>query len=304
MWALTYDCNMQCEYCYLKNRLPKHEDISFAECRAIVRGICMNDPWRPDAVWLTGGEPTLKLFLPDLIDDFQSNNIPVVVNTNGMCDNDRLDDILNSRPRGITVSLDSHIDNELSHRGNTKKIFQKIQYISSHKHPSTILGTAVVLTDETIATLYDYAKAVKELGVEYISLNPYYSPDNKNVSGQGFSHAINRIKSENIIKLPNDDYLKMLDDFYSHLELVELTCPAYNSYFFISPWGEIFPCSNEIWQDDSMHVGFDALATTDLYQNMKKFKEKIQFQSKSTKSSCFGTRCLGCWKLYFDTIFT
>lgn len=306
MWALTYKCNMKCEYCYLKNVESLSNDMTKEECFKIADLICNENKWKPDAIWLTGGEPTIKDFLPQLILKFKKANIQVVIDTNGMCSDDKLLEILLTKPKGIIVSLDSHLEEELSKRGDNRRIKDKIEFIAKHKDSATILGTAVVLTEKSIAKLYEYAEEMKTIGVEYISLNPYHSVNGcrEEVSGKYFKKITNQIKRDIRVKLPSEEYLDMVVELYDHFDGAKLQCPAFYDYFFVSPWGYVYPCSNEIWQAKGIEFGFNALDCSSLYESMRKIREDFGFSHKSNKSECFSERCIGCWKLYYDTIFT
>ena len=82
----------------------------------------------------------------------------------------------------------------------------------------------------------------------------------------------------------------------------EVLCSALEDYFFISPWGYIYPCSNEGWQKfDSLK--FNLLNSKDWYLDIQNITSTVGWK-RSTKSNCFGDRCVGCFKLYYDTVFT
>lgn len=308
MWALTYKCNMKCRYCYLKNISSFHDDISESDCISIANKICLDPHWKPDAVWLTGGEPTLKPFLPKLVRLFREAGIGVVIDTNGMCGNKEMVSILEEKPDGIIISLDSYFENGSPQRGNEFMVMDRIKFIAKHKQSSTILGTAVVIDKDSISHLYEYAKKVRNLGVEYISLNPYHSSDvtdeRNNIDVRLFVDTIDKIKSKNIIKLPSDNYLNLIIDLYIHKISRKLQCPAFYNYYFISPWGYVYPCSNELWQQPNIPFILDSTKVDSISHSIQLLARETGFERKTNQSNCFGSRCIGCWKLYYDTIFT
>lgn len=303
MWALTYDCNMNCTYCQVRGKKRLGKDMTEDECILVAKMIA---EWNPDAVWITGGEPTIKTYLPSIIELLNNAKINVVLNTNGMISQKRTLEILAAAPRGITVSLDSALEEALSARGESGKIILKLKEIAKNKKPNTILGTAIVLTRKSVEDLYEYASFMEHIGVDYISLNPLYGVDAENerraVNGL-FMETVAKIRNDIDIMLPSEGYIKLLDAYYSNYEHIDLACPAYSNYFFIAPWGSIYPCSNEIWHYNIRNISMDIKGIKSLNFEFLN-DEQMKFKSKTNKSDCFGARCIGSWKLYYDNVFT
>lgn len=308
MWALTYNCNANCEYCYLKNYKQPKPTIKKNQYFEIAKKI-VSSTFKVDAIWLTGGEPSILPFLPELISYFKENNIEVVLNTNSIIKDEFLLEILKANPTGINVSLDSTLENELLKSSKrtfgAKNVMERLKFIKEHKLDSTILGTAVVLTKDAIYDLYDYAIDVKKIGVEYISLNPMYGEDKPTAKDvEVLENNINKIKENIDILLPSDYYLSIIYQYYNDT-LEEHFCPSLYNYFFISPWGYIYPCSNENWQTFN---GFEfdmTSANNDWYEQICILRDNyLKSWPKSTLSHCFSSRCIGCFKVYYDTIFT
>ena len=182
MWALTYNCNARCEYCYLNDYKQPKPTIKEEQYFEIAKKI-VNSSFKVDAIWLTGGEPTIK-------------------------------------------------------------------------------------------------------DVEVLENN------------------IKKIKEDVDILLPSEYYLSLIYQYYKD-ELVEHFCPSLINYFFISPWGYIYPCSNENWQTFN---GFEFDLTNednDWHEKISIIRDNyLKSWPKTTLSSCFSSRCIGCFKVYYDTIFT
>ena len=53
MWAMTYRCNMACEYCYVRELVKNYDELDDAACLAVAHKIADDPTFRPDAVWLT-----------------------------------------------------------------------------------------------------------------------------------------------------------------------------------------------------------------------------------------------------------
>lgn len=307
MWALTYRCNMSCEYCYLKDsRKLKKNEISEIECLEIANKIINSSDWVPDAVWLTGGEATLNSKLAELISLFESNKIKTVINTNGFISQIIAQQIIDAKPRGINISLDFPDISNDDARGNTNEVIKIIKYIASKKDDYTILGISIVLNKKNVSQLHNISIQLKNMGVEYISLNPLFSEGNlkeENIAAEEFYDQILKIKSDGGITLPNEKFLKMLYAYYKGDKQEYTVCPAAANYFFISPWGQLFPCSNEFWHNRSLKKSVFITDNNDLAVNVKELEDSIDRVKYSTHSLCFNARCMGCWKLYLDDVF-
>ena len=121
LWLYTnYDCNLQCDYCCVVSgpradprRLPADRIRALVD-EAVAAGL--------ERVFLTGGEPTLRPDLPDII-EFITARLPLTLLTNAMLLRgprwERLRPIVEGgRPITFQVSLDS-ADSDLhdAHRG-------------------------------------------------------------------------------------------------------------------------------------------------------------------------------------------
>lgn len=305
MWALTYKCNMTCNYCFLRDKVKNWEEISDSECLDIAKCIAQDNTWRPDAVWLTGGEPTVKQCLADIVDILESSGINCVITSNGLCNENTLDRILEVEPRGINISLESQDDkkNSLS-RGYTQSVIKSIKRIAEKKKSNTILGVSCVVSQKNLNELYTFATELKKWGVDYLSVNPLIGNLDSYSSGEVryLIETCRRINTKLNLITPSDYYFYLLGQHLSnHMPL--LKCPSGDHYFFISPWGKCYPCSNEMWQNS-----FDSKELLCKYPNIKSVLSNIQTEfhtdALTTCSDCFGDRCIGCWKLYYDTVFT
>lgn len=305
MWALTYRCNMSCDYCFLRDKVKKWEELSDDECIRIAEFIAQDKTWRPDAVWLTGGEPTIKSCLVDIIKILETSGVRCVITSNGLFNEKTLNEIISASPRGINISLESVEDEKNNYfRGYTQSVIESIKQIAKNKNNNTILGVSCVVSQRNINDLFQFALKLKELGVEYLSINPLIgnSTSYQNEEISQLIESSQRIKNDLGMIIPSDFYFSMLGQYFSQNTPL-LKCPSGDHYFFISPWGKCYPCSNEIWQNTS-----DAKELLYSFPNVKELLSHIQdtfhTDTITTCSNCFGDRCIGCWKLYYDTVFT
>lgn len=306
MWALTYRCNMHCEYCFLREKIKCWDELTDGECISLAKKIANDNSWKPDAIWLTGGEPTVRKCLPELIRIFESNGIKCVVTTNGFCSDEFLTEILESSPRGINVSLES-VDDEINskNRGNTSKVVNSIKKIAKGKDKNTILGVSCVVSPENIQSILDFSKEIKELGVEYLSVNPLIGGNNRYTAENfiEFKKFCKAIEASKELMLPSEFYFALVEDFFMNKREIHLPCPAGENFMFIAPWGNAYPCSNELWQTKKEN-GICVQSQLSLRQIFEELNKLYYTNALTTKSNCFGERCIGCWKLYYDTVFT
>lgn len=311
MWALTYRCNMSCEYCYLHDKIHNWSELSSEEMIILANHIANNSKWKPDAVWMTGGEPTIIDCLPELIQIFENAEIKSVLTTNGYCSPSVLYDILRSKPRGINVSLDSlDITTNDKARAYTKDVIKNLRSIVQNKDSYTILGVSSVFTPASIPTLIEFARDLKKIGVEYLSLNPIVG-EGKVYKKEDFdllSCVLNEIRESIGLIIPSSFYFSLAKDYYLSEGEMLLKCPAGSSYYFIAPWGEWLPCSNEIWQcKQAITNGCETKGLNDdLDYNTINAHLNAEYHVDEifSNSVCFNDRCIGCWKLYYDTVFT
>ena len=302
MWALTYKCNMSCKYCFLRDRVKNQSELSEEECINFARLIASDPTWRPDAVWLTGGEPTIRKCIPRIINILENANIRCVITTNGFCNANTTLEIISASPRGINVSLDpinEGYNNQL--RGKTQNVINTIKMISHHKNSHTILGVSSVISQKNIYLLFDFAKYLKSNGVEYLSINPLIGNESKYTEKdiQYLIDTCEAIRDRLNLSIPSKFYFNFLTQHLSHNPPI-MKCPAGDHFFFIAPWGEIFPCSNEMWHNQNKSIMLDS----DVKNALSQLQENYRTDMLTTCSPCFGDRCIGCWKLYYDTIFS
>ncbi|HWN11974.1 MAG TPA: radical SAM protein [Pyrinomonadaceae bacterium] len=318
MWALTYRCNLRCRYCYLftseNEESLGRSDATPDVVESIAENLTNQDDWRPEIVWLTGGEPTLHAQLSWLIHKFESAGVMTVITTHGVIESVTALSLAHSRPRGIMVSLDladPQRNNAL--RGGGNRVLETIDLLVREKDPYTTLGVAVVITKQNRLHLKEFAHFLEKRGVEYLSLNPLHNHSRKTVdlttfSGgdvdDGIDSELADISESSSLLLPSTRYLQLLNAHLKQQEAPRQTCPATYEYAFIAPWGQVYPCSSEFWHRDNRMAGAPFAANVDFAKTLPDLRKRLGSGRFSTGSDCYSTRCMGCWKLYYDSVFT
>jgi MoaA/NifB/PqqE/SkfB family radical SAM enzyme len=160
---VTSRCNSRCRTCFYHEKLNDGGDLSFEE----IRKISETAP-RFDKLWLSGGEPTLREDLVEIIEHFYKNNGVRVLNfpSNGLLE-DRVDrmvsGILDSCP-DLTIHLNFSLDGlgETHDRirgvpRNFKKTIRSMERIRSRyrDNPRLLQNVATVVTPEAYHGMLD-----------------------------------------------------------------------------------------------------------------------------------------------------
>ncbi|MBM2834471.1 MAG: Radical domain protein [Candidatus Brocadiaceae bacterium] len=137
-WELTKRCNGTCTDCFMDSNSPKWDkkEVSFAEIADIVRQFVNLGG---HSVRLTGGEPTLRADFFDIVDLLSENGIEVGLNTNGMFNEQKLEQILSRGIKDIRISLDgpAEVNDRIRWPGNYKGALRTIESIFDYNKTAT-----------------------------------------------------------------------------------------------------------------------------------------------------------------------
>jgi radical SAM protein with 4Fe4S-binding SPASM domain len=144
--ALTYRCNNDCTHCY--NARPRdYPELNTTEWHKI-----LNILWSigiPHIVF-TGGEPTLRQDLPELISHAEHNGQISGINTNGrrLADRKYLDELVDAGLDHVQITLESHDpiihDNMVNNHGSWKQTVAGIQ--NALETPLYVMTNTTMLT--------------------------------------------------------------------------------------------------------------------------------------------------------------
>ena len=239
-WLLTRRCNLKCSYCAIvKNykgipeEYPKmryyHENEMSTEF--IIEALGKFKLHNPDCfhIWY-GGEPTLFVDLPEIINYCNDENIHYTVITNNTpAVQDRLEDLISkvSEVKGLTSSVDPLGIDSYSEKKSQFGLEKLIQYKGVIKD----LVAEITVSKSNIHKLYDTVKLLTENGISSsitfidISKSPYYDFSNvKDSSMMVENESFLRKEIDRIIKDKLDVHMassllpKMLDNLPSHYD--------------------------------------------------------------------------------------
>ncbi len=247
--ALTYHCNNNCIHCY--NNRRDSEELSTEQWKKVL-----------DILWeigiphivFTGGEPTMRDDLPELIAHAEKNGQITGLNTNGrkLKDKEYLEKLIASGLDHVQITLESlnPKTHELITRipGSFEETLQGIKNaISSGIYLVTNTTIMAENKDEIIPTI----EFLRDLGVKHIAVNSIIR------SGRGINaHAVGYEELRDILEKGRE--LGVLGGFefrwytptpYCKLNPMEMglgmkSCTACRLNMAIEPNGDVLPCQS------------------------------------------------------------
>jgi len=249
--ALTYRCNNDCFHCY--NARPRnYPELDTENWRQII-----------DRVWelgiphivFTGGEPTLRRDLPDLVAYAQMNGLVTGLNTNGRRLNDRsfLDQLVQSGLNHVQITLESH--DQMIHDQIVRSQgawHQTVAGIRNALDSSLYVMTNTTLLQQNAPFLEETLEFLAGLGVPTIGLNALI------YSGAGASCGSGLEPSElspllQLAKAATQTHEQRLIWYtptqYCHFDPMELDlgikgCTAALYNMCVEPDGAVIPCQS------------------------------------------------------------
>jgi MoaA/NifB/PqqE/SkfB family radical SAM enzyme len=242
----TFRCNSRCQMCYIwKNPTEPKEEVSIATLSKLPGGF--------DNLNLSGGEPTLRRDLPELVDELYPKARIMEISSNGLHP-ERLVPIIKRYP-DIKVRFSLEGDEQTSNaiRGEKDGFQTKIAGIRMLREAGgTDLGFAMVIQDENAEQLVKVYELARREGVELATSTlhnawQFYKNDN---------YFYNRIKVAKeveglIVAMLRTNRLKNWFRAYLNLGLIEkilghdrlIPCTAGRDFAFVDPWSDVWACN-------------------------------------------------------------
>lgn len=275
--SVTQHCNLKCSYCGTVNNSEK--DLTLSEIRSIVREI--SDLGTVAEISLTGGEPTLRNDLPDILEYAHNLGVPIVISSNGFL----LDkaSAINMKKAGLkmcSVSIDGSQELHDRIRGIHGSYQNAIEGIIRLKSECIPVRVRTTLIRQNLDCISDIIRKCVEMEVEGYSLRrvlPLGKADSAyskiSVSPQQYIRAVLEAKElceKEHIKLYISDPVLLhvlgrtheIQNRYGSLEIFA-GCAAGIAACHIDCAGNVTPCSSlligcgniketplkQIWQD-------------------------------------------------------
>lgn len=170
---ITSKCNMHCPVCYVDTDSPHAKELSLSDIKSIL------DHYRGCAVHISGGEPTLRDDLFDIIAEIKKRKFFCGLFTNGLrlADTDFTEKLSAAGVDLVILQFDSLNDDDyLSLRGE-RLLHVKLKALENLKKAGmgTYLFSAIVegINDDQVPGLVDFARKNIEW-VDIMNVNPVW----------------------------------------------------------------------------------------------------------------------------------
>jgi radical SAM protein with 4Fe4S-binding SPASM domain len=297
--AITYRCNNDCAHCY--NARPRnYPEISKEEWFKI-----LDQLWAlgiPHIVF-TGGEPTLRPDLPELIAHAEKNGQITGLNTNGrrLMNRSFLQSLIDAGLDHVQITFESHLpeihDQMVHHKGAWGQTLEGLQNALSTR---LYVMTNTTMLQNNVEAIPGTLQFLGNLGVTTIGLNALiYSGHGKTV-GTGLPEerlADLLTRAKEITSRYGQRLIWYTPTQYCHFDPMELSlgvkgCTAALYNMCIEPDGMVIPCQ-------SYYQGLGNILTSEwksIWQNdlAKSLRDRKLAPEKCTSCSLFSECGGGC----------
>ena len=247
--ALTYRCNNNCIHCY--NNRRNSEELGTEEWKKVLD--ILWDLGIPHVVF-TGGEPTLRDDLVELIRHAESNGQITGLNTNGrkLADAKYLASLISAGLDHVQITIESYDARRHDAITRVKGSYQEtVKGIRNVLSQGIYLVTNTTVMQENLDDIIPTIEFLRDLGVKHIAVNSIIR------SGRGLNaHAVDYESLEKLLKRGRE--LSIIGDFefrwytptpYCKLNPMELglgmkSCTACRLNMAIEPNGDVIPCQS------------------------------------------------------------
>ncbi len=255
---LTRRCNLNCVYCFADAKYQsnqtindRYDEMSLDRINSLIDQIAEFEIKR---ITLTGGEPTLRPDLAEIIHRLMNNGIEVFLATNAYSMSDRLaQELKDSGLREVQVKLDAahpEVQDRLSGvKGSYEKLIKGIETLKKH---SFKVSVAAVVTSWNIKEIPEVIKICTDMEIDKVEPRiytpgiwalhgrggAYLNPSSNSILWLGQKIRELQEKYKDIIEIPLLDTSK-----FSVVKENEVpACPGLKSAIGILENGLVVPC--------------------------------------------------------------
>lgn len=242
----TYRCNSKCSMCYIWQNptLPENE-VSLETLEKVPEGI--------DNLNISGGEPTLRQDLADMVDILYPKGKILEISSNGL-HAERLIPILKKYPDiKVRFSLEGFEDTNNHIRGENDGFARKVAgMLKLQEAGGTDLGFATVIQDDNIDELVKLYQFTQEHCLELATSAlhnafQFYKVDNIPYNRKRVAREVEKL----IVEMLKTNSVKNWFRAYLNLGLIEkilgherlIPCTAGSDFVFVDPWSDVYACN-------------------------------------------------------------
>jgi len=242
----TYRCNSRCSMCHVwQNPTLPDKEITLETMEKIPEGI--------DNLNITGGEPTLRSDLPEMVDLLYPKAKTLEISSNGLLP-ERLLPIIKKYPDiKVRFSLEGFEETNNLIRGEKDGFNKKVAGMLKLKEAGgTDLGFATVLQDDNVAEFLDLYRFTQKHDLEFATSAlhnafQFHKIDNNNNDKEKITRQVEGLISEMLMTNSVKNWFRA----YLNLGLINkilgqgrlIPCTAGTDFIFLDPWSDVYACN-------------------------------------------------------------
>ncbi|MBI4447778.1 radical SAM protein [Candidatus Woesearchaeota archaeon] len=301
--SLTNKCNMNCKYCSVRELNKKTEELSVKQFKVIIKKLSRLGIFQ---IGFTGGEPTLKKELAELVKYTEEAGCTASMTTNGWrLDEKKVEELKKAGLAQCQVSLDSHKESthdKLRGAGSYKKALASISLLQKK---GICVGIDCVVSKNNIKDIPAFIIWLSKNKIPYLTLIKLKKGDLslntfKELSAdyEDYGKLIEKVccrKNENPNITIDCGSVSNLQYTLRDNELNSIPtagCPVGHRLITILPNGDIYPCAALLHKEFKLGNALkDSIKK--IWNNNQQLKELRLVKSK------VGGRCKSCDRLDF-----
>jgi radical SAM protein with 4Fe4S-binding SPASM domain len=247
--ALTYRCSNDCVHCY--NETKEKKELSTEQWKKVLKKLW--DKGIPHIVF-TGGEPTLRDDLPDLIAYAEELGQITGLNTNGrkLKDKGYIKKLMDAGLDHVQITLASHIKDVHEEITRAKGSHEEtVQAIKNCLEAGIYLVTNTTIMEENKGTVIDTIDILRNMGVDHIAVNSLIrSGKGKDAKGIDIPELVSILqKGRDMGRLSGFEFRWYSPTPYCKLDPMVLglgmkQCSACKLNMAVEPDGSVIPCQS------------------------------------------------------------
>jgi radical SAM protein with 4Fe4S-binding SPASM domain len=247
--VLTYRCNNRCPHCYVGRKKPFPE-METAQWKEVIRRLW--DIGIPH-ITFTGGEPTLRNDLPELIAFAEDTGLVTGLITNGrLLKRDLVEQLVTAGLDHVQITIESYHEETHNRMVGASAWQETVHGIENCLKTPLYVLTNTTLTRENCAEIEKTILFLKSLGLERFAYNSLIYSGNGCAVGTGIEedHLSPYVRTIKGIAEQNDmDFIWytpthycVFDPFVEGIGLKQCSAAKYN--IAVEPNGDVIPCQS------------------------------------------------------------